>query len=60
MTSIDTPLQYDGMMVSYAGSAEDVMLRRFFGDQASGFYIDVGAHDPLIGSVTQHFFLSGW
>jgi FkbM family methyltransferase len=60
MTSIDTPLQYNGMMVSYAGSAEDVMLRRFFGDQAAGFYIDIGAHDPLIGSVTQHFFLSGW
>jgi FkbM family methyltransferase len=60
MTSIGTPLQYNGMMVSYAGSAEDVMLRRFFGDQPSGFYIDIGAHDPLIGSVTQHFFLSGW
>ncbi len=60
MASIDTPLQYNGMMVSYAGSAEDVMLRRFFGDQASGFYIDIGAHDPRIGSVTQHFFLSGW
>ncbi len=60
MAPIDTPLQYNGMMVSYAGSAEDVMLRRFFGDQAAGFYIDIGAHDPLIGSVTQHFFLSGW
>jgi FkbM family methyltransferase len=60
MALIDTPLQYSGMMVSYAGSAEDVMLRRFFGDQAAGFYIDIGAHDPLIGSVTQHFFLSGW
>jgi FkbM family methyltransferase len=60
MNVIDTPLQYNGMMVSYAGSAEDVMLRRFFGDQATGFYIDVGAHDPLTGSVTQHFFLSGW
>jgi FkbM family methyltransferase len=60
MTSIDTPLQYNEMMVSYAGSAEDVMLRRFFGDQATGFYIDIGAHDPVIGSVTQHFFLSGW
>jgi FkbM family methyltransferase len=60
MTPIDTPLQYNGMMVSYAGSAEDVMLRRFFGDQATGFYIDIGAHDPIAGSVTQHFFLSGW
>jgi FkbM family methyltransferase len=47
-------------MVSYAGSAEDVMLRRFFGDQATGFYIDIGAHDPVVGSVTNHFALSGW
>ncbi len=60
MTAIDMPLQYNGMMVSYAGSAEDVMLRRFFGEQATGFYIDIGAHDPIVGSVTQHFFLSGW
>jgi FkbM family methyltransferase len=47
-------------MVSYAGSAEDVMLRRFFGDQTTGFYVDVGAHDPVVGSVTHHFALSGW
>ena len=60
MTSIDSLLEYKGMMVSYAGSAEDVMLRRFFGDQTGGFYIDVGAHDPLVGSVTHHFALSGW
>jgi FkbM family methyltransferase len=60
MTLIDTPTHYDGMMVSYAGSAEDVMLRRFFGDQESGFYVDVGAHDPVAGSVTHHFTLSGW
>ena len=60
MTPIDSLLQYNGMMVSYAGSAEDVMLRRFFGEQAAGFYIDVGAHDPVVGSVTHHFALSGW
>jgi FkbM family methyltransferase len=60
MTPVDTPLQYNGMMVSYAGSAEDVMLRRFFGDQSTGFFIDIGAHDPVVGSVTHHFALSGW
>lgn len=60
MAAIDTPLHYNGMTVSYAGSAEDVMLRRFFGDQANGFYVDVGAHDPVVGSVTHHFALSGW
>ncbi|MGK2857277.1 MAG: FkbM family methyltransferase [Thermoanaerobaculia bacterium] len=54
------PRTYDGMMVSYAGFGEDVMLRRFFGAQPNGFWIDVGAHDPVTGSITQHFALSGW
>jgi FkbM family methyltransferase len=47
-------------MVSYAQFGEDVMLRRFFGEQASGFWVDVGANDPVLDSVTLHFSLSGW
>lgn len=54
------PLTYDGKMVSYAQFAEDVTLRRFFGDQSDGFYIDVGAHQPAYDSVTAHFYFSGW
>ena len=57
---VDTPLHYDGLMVSYAQFGEDVMLRRFFGDQPTGFFIDVGASDPVIDSVTLHFSLSCW
>ena len=30
------------------------------GQQSSGFYIDVGAHDPLIDSVTKAFYDRGW
>ena len=60
MDARDTPLLHDGRIVSYAGMGEDVVLRRFFGDQPTGFYVDVGAHDPLVGSVTLHFALSGW
>ncbi len=53
-------IQYRGKMVSFAQFGEDVMLRRFFGDQPAGFFIDVGAYDPVVDSVTQHFSLCGW
>lgn len=47
-------------MISYAQNAEDVILNRVFFKQRVGFYIDVGAWDPDIDSVTKHFYLSGW
>ena len=36
------------------------MLFRAFKDIPDGFYIDVGAHDPIIGSVTKLFYDRGW
>jgi FkbM family methyltransferase len=48
------------MMISYAGNREDVVLQRAFAGQAAGFYIDVGANDPVWGSVTKHFYDQGW
>ena len=47
-------------MTSYADNFEDVLLRRAFGDTVGGFYIDVGAHDPVDHSVTKHFYDLGW
>lgn len=47
-------------MISYAQNHEDVLLRRAFPTQESGFYIDVGAAHPLIDSVTKHFYDRGW
>jgi len=46
--------------LSYAQNAEDVRLRRAFLGQAKGFYIDVGANDPVEYSITKHFYESGW
>lgn len=46
--------------ISYAQNAEDVRLRRAFAGQATGFYIDVGANDPVGFSITKHFYESGW
>ncbi len=47
-------------MVSYADNFEDVLIRRAFPDVHDGFYIDVGAYDPVEHSVTQHFYEGGW
>lgn len=47
-------------MTSYAQNGEDVVLRRAFPDDHVGFYIDVGASDPEVDSVTKHFYDCGW
>jgi len=48
--------------LSYAQNNEDVLLWRALGDvdPASGFYIDVGASDPVEHSVTKAFYDAGW
>jgi FkbM family methyltransferase len=47
-------------MISYAQNREDVLLNRVFGDVATGFYVDVGAHHPTLCSITKHFYDKGW
>jgi FkbM family methyltransferase len=47
-------------VISYAQNLEDVLLARAFAGRAAGFYIDVGAYDPDIDSVTRHFYDTGW
>lgn len=47
-------------MISYAQNLEDVVLNRVFQNMATGFYIDVGAHDPVELSVTKFFHDLGW
>jgi FkbM family methyltransferase len=47
-------------MVSYAQNAEDVVLQRVFAGVKRGFYVDVGASDPVEDSVTLHFYREGW
>lgn len=46
--------------ISYAQNLEDVMLWRALKNIDKGFYVDVGANDPSIDSVTKHFYLQGW
>lgn len=46
--------------ISYAQNYEDVMLWRALKDIENGFYVDVGANDPTIDSVTKAFYDQGW
>jgi FkbM family methyltransferase len=47
-------------MITYAQNFEDILLRRAFENITDGFYVDVGAHDPIIGSITKYFYNLGW
>jgi len=46
--------------ISYAQNYEDVILWRALKDIENGFYIDVGAMDPVLASVTKAFYEAGW
>ena len=46
--------------ISYAQNCEDVILWRALKHIQKGFYIDVGANDPTIDSVTRAFYDFGW
>lgn len=48
------------MFVSYAQNFEDVILRRALKQVENGFYIDVGAQDPVVDSVSLAFYEQGW
>lgn len=48
------------MFISYAQNFEDVMLWRALHQVTEGVYIDVGANDPVIDSVTKAFYDRGW
>ena len=46
--------------LAYAQDGEDMVLRRLIGQQDTGFYVDVGAHDPFRFSNTCYFHRRGW
>jgi FkbM family methyltransferase len=46
--------------ISYAQNFEDALLWRALNHVTGGFYIDVGANDPVEFSVTKAFYDAGW
>ena len=52
---------FDGYALkSYSQEGEDMILRRLFENQQTGFYVDVGAHHPMRFSNTYFFYKKGW
>lgn len=47
-------------LISYAQNREDLILYVLLHSVKEGFYVDVGANDPVIGSVTKFFYDRGW
>ena len=45
---------------SYSQWGEDVFIDKLLGEKNKGFYIDVGAYDPIRFSNTKRFYLKGW
>jgi FkbM family methyltransferase len=50
----------DERLISYSINAEDVVLRRVFGGRRTGFFVDVGAEDPVNGNDFFGLYLLGW
>lgn len=48
------------MFTSYAQNFEDVILWRALKHVVDGFYIDIGAQDPRVDSVSRGFYEQGW
>jgi FkbM family methyltransferase len=46
--------------LSHAQNFEDVLLWRALKAVERGFYIDIGAQDPMIDSVSRAFYEAGW
>lgn len=51
---------FQTQFVTYAQNNEDVLLWRALKGVQHGFYIDVGAQDPVKDSVTKAFYERGW
>ena len=49
-----------GPLISYSINAEDVLLRRVFAGRRTGFFIDVGAEDPVNGNDLFGLYELGW
>jgi FkbM family methyltransferase len=51
---------YQSARESWSQEGEDLILARFMEPRTTGFYVDVGAHDPFRFSNTAYFHARGW
>ena len=59
LTKLTAGVPY-GVGISFAQCLEDVRLWRLFRNRSPGVYVDAGAFDPVIDSVTKSFSMAGW
>lgn len=59
-TKARTQLSLMSPIEAYSQEGEDLVLNRIFGEQATGYYVDVGAHHPFRFSNTAIFYKKGW
>lgn len=45
---------------SYSQKGEDLVIEQIFANRKTGFYIDIGAHNPNVFNNTKKFYLKGW
>jgi hypothetical protein len=52
---------YPSYNLSHSQFGEDMVLRSLIDDvEINGFYVDIGAHHPVLLSNTYHFYCKGW
>src|SRR5512138_2270277 len=60
MTVLFTAIYYRFLRNSYSQKGEDLVIDKVLGKKKNGFYIDVGANDPVLISNTYRFYKKGW
>lgn len=45
---------------SFSQKGEDLVIDKYFNHKKKGFYIDIGAYDPMLNSNTKFFYDRGW
>lgn len=48
------------VLKSYSQAGEDILLDKLLSGKKTGFYVDIGAHDPVYLSNTKRFYDRGW
>lgn len=55
-----TSLRRSKSFKGFSQTGEDLLIAKFFPESDTGFYLDVGSGNPVIGSNTYFFYRQGW
>jgi len=61
ITDRDSISQYSHLLLnSFSHSHEDLIIDHLLENRSEGFYVDIGANNPIIGNNTHRFYARGW